>query len=135
MYERLSIDPALKKKLMRRDREQRLRHLAYIGLIEVIKVLRGEDHRRFLLAHALEAVADVLYRCRITQPDVQLVERGDGVALGKKLIGHITENIEEHRVLNISACHQEALYSKHEETRRGYICVSIEELRVRTFAY
>lgn len=51
-----------------------------IWLVEVVEVLRGENHSRFLLTHALEAVADVLYRCGITQPDVQLVERSNGVA-------------------------------------------------------
>ena len=120
---------------MRRNREQRLRHLAHVRLVEVVKVLRSEDHRGFLLAHALETVADVLYRRRITQPDVQLVERGYGVALGQKLVGHIAENVEEHGVLNVFPRHQEALYAEHKEARRGYVRVPVEELRVCTFAY
>jgi len=113
---------------VRRNGKQRLRHFTYIRLVEVVEVLRGEDHRGFFLAHSLEAVADVLYRCGITQPDVQLVERGYGVALGQKPIGHITENIEEHRVLNVFPRHQEALYAEHKEARRGYVCVPVEEL-------
>ena len=120
---------------MRRDGEQRLCHLTHVRLVEVVEVLRGEDHRRFLFAHTLEAVADVFYRCGITEPDIQLIKRCDGVALGQKLVGHITENIEEHGVLNITTCHQEALYPEHEETRRGYIRVPVEKLRICAFAY
>lgn len=113
---------------MRRDGEQRLRHFTDIGLIEVIKVLRGEDHRGFFLAHSLEAVANVLYRSRVAEPNVQLVKSGDGVALSKKPVGHITENVEKHRVLNVTSSHQEALYPEHKKARRGYIRVPVEEL-------
>ena len=102
---------------MRRNGEQRLRHLAHVRLVEVVKVLRSKDHSGLLLAHSLEAVADVLYCRRIIEPYIQLVERGDGVALGQKPIGHITENVEEHGVLNVFPRHQEALYAEHKKAR------------------
>ncbi len=81
---------------MRRNREQRLRHFnAYIRLVKVIEVLRGEDHSRFLLAHALEAVADVLYRRGGYFSRIYSSSKAWRVALGQKLVGHITKDVED----------------------------------------
>ena len=76
----------VEQELVRRNRKERLCHLAHTRLVEIFKVLACQHERGFLFAHALELVADVLDSDGIGQPDIKFVQRRDGVALGQQLV-------------------------------------------------
>ena len=79
---------------MGRDAEQRLCHLTDTLLVEVLQILRSQQHGGFLFAHTLEAVADVLNGCGVGEPNVQLIQCRHGIALGQQLIRQERQNIE-----------------------------------------
>ena len=55
-------------------------------LIEIFKILTCQHERRFLFAHTFERISDVLDGDGVGKPDIQFVQRRDGVALGQQLV-------------------------------------------------
>ena len=90
---------------------------------------------RFFLTHALERVADVLDGNRVGQPDIQLVQRCDGVALSEQLVRHIRQQIQQNRASHILRHGQQTFHAEHQKARRGQIRVTVEEFRVRAAAH
>ena len=120
---------------MRRDAEQGLGHLADALLIEVLQVLTGQQHRRFLLPYTLQAVSDVLDGGRVGQPDIQLIQSCHGIAHGQKLVGHEGQYIEEHGVADILGGTEHSLDTEHQEAAGGNVGMPIEELGVGALAH
>ena len=71
---------------MRRDGEERFCHFADSGLVKVFKVLACQHQCGLFLTHALERISDVLDGDRVGQPDIEFVQRRNGVALGQQLV-------------------------------------------------
>ena len=71
---------------MRRDGEERFCHLAHAWLVKIFEVLACQHQRGFFLTHTLERISDVLDGDGIGQPDIEFVQRCDGIALGQQLI-------------------------------------------------
>ena len=120
---------------MRRYAEQGFCHLTHTLLIEVFEVLGGQHHCRLLLANSLEGVSDILDCCGIVEPDVELVQCGDGVSGCQKFIRHVGQDIEEHGVAHIGGGIEHTLDTEDKESTGCDVGVSIEELGVCTFAH
>ena len=120
---------------MRRDAEQRLGHFSHLFLIKVLQILTCQQHGGFLFADTLEAVSDVLNGCGVRQPDIQLVQRRHGIALGQQLVRQERQNIEQHGVADILRCAQQSFHPENKETAGGDVGVPIEKLRVRALAH
>ena len=118
----------VKQELVRRDAEQRLGHFAHLFLIKVLQILRCQQHGGFLFAHTLEAVTDVLNGRGIGQPDIQLVQSRDRVALDQQLVCHIGQQIQQNCAADVGCNLVQSLYTEHKESGRTQIAVTIEEL-------
>ena len=81
--------PGIEQKLMGRDAEQGLGVFPDALDVEVLQILRGDNHRRVLFAHTLGKVADVFHSGEVGEEQVELIDAGGGVAVGEKLIAHV----------------------------------------------
>ena len=120
---------------MRRNGEHGLSHLPHTGLVEVNKVLRCQQHGGVALTDTLEAVADVLHRREIPQPEVELVQCRHRVTLAQKHVGHVRENVEQNRRFHIRCQRIQTTDAKHEKAAGANIGVPVEEQRVGTHAH
>ena len=102
---------------MRRDGEERFCHLAHAWLVKIFEVLACQHERGFLFAHALERVADVLDSDGIGQPDIEFVQRRDGVALGEQLVRHIRQQVQEDRASHVLRHGQQTFHTEHQKAR------------------
>ena len=125
----------MKQKLMRRDGEHGLGHLPHARLVEVHKVLRGQQHGGIALADTLETVSDVLHRREIPQPQVQLIQRRDRVSFGQQHVGHVRENVEEDRGLDVARQRIQPAHAEHQEAAGSDVGMPVEEERVGTDAH
>ena len=105
----------IEQKLVRRDAEQGFGHLTDALLVEVLQILTGQQHRRFLLSHTLQTISDVLDGGGVGQPDIQLIQSCHGIAHGQKLIGHEGQHIEEHGVADILGGAEHPLDAEHQK--------------------
>ena len=120
---------------MRRDAEQGFGHLTDALLIEVLQILTGQQHRRFLLSHTLQTISDVLDGGGVGQPDIQLIQSCHGIAHGQELIGHEGQYIEEHGVADIFGGAEHSLDAEHQKTAGGNVGMPVEELGVSALAH
>ena len=120
---------------MRRNREQRLCHFAHTGAVKILYVLRRHEHGGVLLSDALQRIADIFDRHRIAQPDIQFVQRRDRVALDQQLVRHVGQQIQQDRAADVGCDLVQPFYAKYEESGRGQIAVTIEELGVSPLAH
>ncbi len=126
---------AVEDELMDRDGKERARHFSDTRLVEILKVLTGEEECRLLLSHALEAVADVGDHGGIGEPQVQLVDRGDGIARSQKLVRHIREQREQNGVAQIFRYIVQSLDTEDEEFGVCDVCMPVKKARVRSPAH
>lgn len=84
---------------------------------------------------SLEHIAYILDRHSARQPDIQLIERCDGVPFGEELIREIRQDIEEKSVLHSDISVHKMLYSEDEKSIACYIRVTVEELALRSDAH
>ncbi len=82
-----------------------------------------------------KSITDVFDRHGIGQPDIKLVQRRDGVALGQQLVRHVGQQIQKDRAADVDCDLIQPLYTEHKESGRGQIAVTIEELRVSSLAH
>gem|GEM_PF-2183805 len=125
----------IEQKLVRRDAEQGFGHLTDALLIEVLQILTGQQHRRFLLSHTLQTISDVLDGGGVGQPDIQLIQSCHGIAHGQELIGHEGQHIEEHGVADIFGGAEHSLDAEHQKTAGGNVGMPVEELGVSALAH
>ena len=101
---------------VRGNGEQRPRILADSFNVKVLEILAGDNHIGVFLAHPLHAASDILDRNHIGQPEIELFDAGHSVAVGDKCVGHIGEDVEEHRIADVLRRLQQALNTKGEDT-------------------
>ena len=102
---------------MRRNGEQRLCHFPHTRLVEIFKVLACQHQRGLFFTHALERISDVLDGDGIGQPDIEFIQRRDGVALGEQLVRHIRQQIQQDRAAHILRHGQQTFYTEHQKAR------------------
>ena len=130
----------IEQELMGWDREERFGQLPDSLLVEVLQILRSQQHGRFLFADALEAVADILnnrsaHSYIVRQPDIQLVQCRHCIALSQQLVAEIGQDIEEHGASNILTGLQESFDTEYHKAGGGHIGVAVEKLALRPLAH
>ena len=131
---------SIEQELMGWDREEGFGQLPDSLLVEVLQILRSQQHGRFLFADALEAVADILnnrsaHSYIVRQPDIQLVQCRHCIALSQQLVAEIGQDIEEHGASNILTGLQESFDTEYHKAGGGHIGVAVEKLALRPLAH
>ena len=117
------------------DGEEGAGQLPDARLVEILQILARQNHAGLLLAHPLEAVADVGNCHRIGEPQVQLIDGGHRIPGGEQLVGHIGQHTEQQGVPQVLGRILQALDTEHQEPGRRDIGVAVEEPGVRTLAH
>ena len=117
------------------DGKERARHFSDTRLVEILEVLTGEEECRLFLTHALEAVADVGDHGGIGEPQVQLVNRGDGIARSQKLVRHIREQRKQNGIAQIFRYIVQPLDTEDEKFGVCDVRMSVKKARVRSLAH
>lgn len=89
---------------MRRDREQRFGQFANVLHEEVLDILTRQNNGGLLFADAFHEVSDVLDCREVGEKKVKFINTRDGISAAQKLLGHISENVEQQSVADILAC-------------------------------
>ena len=111
---------------MSRDREQRLREFSDRRNQKILDILRCENDRGILFSYALHSVSDI-FNCRhIGEEEVQLIDARCCVSFTEKLIRHIREDVEQHRILEAFVAVHESFHTEAEEVTVGDIRMTVE---------
>ena len=102
---------------MRRNGEQRLCHFPHTRLVEIFKVLACQHQRGLFFSHTFQRISDILDGNRVGQPDIEFVQRRDGVALGEQLVRHIRQQVQEDRASHVLRHGQQTFYTEHQKAR------------------
>ena len=112
---------------MRRDREQGLGQLADVLYEKVLYILTRQNNGGLLFADAFHKVSDIFHCGQVGEKKVKFIDTRDRISAAQKLLGHISENVEQQSIADIFTCLEQSFHAECNEIIIRYIRVTVKK--------